>query len=311
MKQCNICSSPREAKFLSKVSLVFSTEYDLVECPECGVISFDPLPSGGELARFYSGEYFNFSRWHDEAKGLMYARKLSGIKLKGKFLDVGSALGFFIYGIKQNSQWDVYGVEFGDAAVKYAKAELGLDVRRGEIQDAGFPDKFFDYVHVNNVLEHVRDPKTMLIECRRILRDDGYFFLSVPNGFNDSRNIIDFYNSEKLPSRSPNGHIFFFPKQTLLKLFSETGFEIISKKTGSLKRGLRNTGFLSKKKNWKNDYFPKNSPEVIKETQIVISDKKKYPDIYYKYRYLQSKLHDIPGLHNFGLDFLFLLRPSQ
>ena len=310
MNQCPLCKNFETKLFLSKVNLVYGTEYSLLECPECGVIYFDPMPSEEELERFYSGSYFNFSRWHDEAKGYLYAKKLTKIKNEGNFLDVGSALGFFIYGIKQNSNWNVFGVEFGNDAVVYSTNELGLNVKQGEIQNAGYPDKFFDYIHVNNVLEHVRDPKALLLECKRIIKNDGYFFLSVPNGFNDSRNIIDFYNSEKLPAKSISGHIYFFQKQTLLKLFKEIGFEIVNKKTGSIKRGMRNIGYLPKKKNWKKDYFPKTSPEDIKETKIIISDKKEYSDLYYKYRYVQSKFHDIPGLYNFGLDFILLLHPK-
>jgi hypothetical protein len=78
----------------------------------------------------------------------------------------------------------------------------------------------------------------------RILKKDGLVFLSVPNGYNDSRNIIDFYNKNKKVAKSTSGHIFFFQKETFKLLFEKTNLEVLSKKSGSIKRGLRNIGIL-------------------------------------------------------------------
>ncbi|MGB2957298.1 MAG: class I SAM-dependent methyltransferase [Bacteroidota bacterium] len=292
------------------MTLVFGTEYDLLQCAHCRAACFNPLPTIDDLDRFYSASYYNFDRWREEAKGSIYARKLKRLKKTGTFLDVGCAAGFFINGIDKNSDWDVYGVDFGAAAIRHARETLGLDVVQGDLRDAEYPDQFFDYIHINNVLEHVLDPVSLLEECRRIIKPNGQLFLSVPNGHNDSRNLIAFYEGERLPARSVSGHIFFFARDTLLMLFERMGFAIERKKTGSIKRGLRNVGYLSRKKRWKEDYFPRDSPEVEAIPEIVISPKK-YPELYYRYRYIQSQLHDIPGLHDFGLDFIFLLRPHS
>jgi len=264
---CPVCKNDQEKLFLCKVSLVLGFEYDLVECQNCGVIYFDPLPTVDQLNRFYSASYYNFNRWHDEAKGKIYAKKLTKLKKNGRFLDVGCSTGFFINAIKNNSSWEVYGVDFGQDAVQFAREKLHLDVERGNLQDAAFPDRYFDYIHLNNVLEHVPDPLSLLKECKRIVKPGGTFFLSVPNGKNDSRGLIDFYQSEHIPARSVNGHIFFFPSKTLLTLFAEIGFTVKSRKTGSIKRGLRNSGLLRKKKNWKQQYFPQE-PNTRKKKRV-------------------------------------------
>jgi len=104
LDSCPICKSENEKIFLSKVNLVFGTEYDLLECINCGVIYFNSLPTITDLNKFYSASYYNFNRWNDEGKGAVFAKKLTKLKKKGKFLDVGCATGFFINGIKQNSQ---------------------------------------------------------------------------------------------------------------------------------------------------------------------------------------------------------------
>ncbi len=307
---CPICKSRDEKQFLCKVNLVNQTEHDLIECSHCGVIYFNPMPTDEQLQRFYSPDYFNFNHYQDEAKGAQCAKRLMSIGERGKFLDIGCALGYFICGIKWHSDWEVYGIEHSKEAVRFACQKLRLDVKQGELQDVGFPDQFFDYIHMNNVLEHLRNPVGLLKEVRRIIKNDGRLFLSVPNGYNDSRNLIHFYQTEFGPAKSPNGHIYFFPKRTLLTLFNQIGFKIKNKKTGSIKKGLRNIGYLPKKKNWKEEYYPVESNNRKETSEIILSDQKRYPDFYYRYRTFQSRFHDIPGLHKFGLDFIFILRPS-
>jgi len=310
MTICHICKDNSSKKLLAKVNLIFGTEYDLVECLNCGVIYFEPMPTVSELSIFYSGSYYNFDKSREEGKGMAFAQRLKRWKANGKFLDVGCATGFFINGIKKHSNWEVYGTDFGESAVRFAREQLGLNVVQGDLADARFPDEFFDYVHVNNVLEHVLNPISLLEECRRIIKPDGIFFLSVPNGFNDSLDLIDFWKQEKMPARSKSGHIFFFPARTLLMLFKQVGFEVETRKTYSLKRGFRSIGYLPRKSNWKKDYFPRQSPEEVISPEVRIPDqKKKHSDFYYKYRFVQGNLTMLPGLHKFGLDFLFILKP--
>lgn len=311
MNSCPVCTDNTSKRFHAKVNLIFGTDYDLVECMHCGVMYFDPMPTVVELSQFYSGSYYDFDKSREEGKGMAFARRLMRWKPTGKFLDVGCATGFFINGIRTHSNWEVYGTDFGESAVRFARENLGLNVVQGDLDAAAFPDAFFDYVHVNNVLEHVLTPVVLLKECRRIIKPDGVLFLSVPNGFNDGLDLIDFWKEEKKPARSKNGHIFFFPSQTLLMLFDKIGFEIEAKKTYSLKRGFRSIGYLPRKSGWKMDYFPRESPEKATITEITIPpQKKKHSNFYYKYRFAQGNLQMIPGLYKFGLDFLFILRPK-
>lgn len=306
---CPICSDTLSKKFLSKVNLIYGTEYHLVECYHCGGIFFDPLPTTEQLATFYSAAYYDFDPWREQGKGMAFARRLSAWKTTGRLLDVGCATGFFIYGIKNHSQWEVVGTDFGESAIRFAKEKLGLNVFHGDLAEIHFPDEYFDYIHVNNVLEHVPNPVSLLSECRRILKSDGIFYLSVPNGAVDSRDLIDFYTEEQLPARSKQGHIFFFQKKTLLYLFEKFGFTVIKAETYSIKRGLRSIGILPRKTDWKKDYFPRTEPESLHlHSEVTIPNKKKHSDFYYRFRFVQGNLQHVPGLHNVGLDFLFLLK---
>lgn len=307
--KCLICGDEKEKIFLCHVCLNFNSKYDLVECADCGVIFFQPLPSRAELELFYSASYYDFERHKNEGKGMAFARKYLRYKKTGKFLDIGCATGFFINGIRQNTDWEVYGVDFGKAAVNFAKETLKLNAFQGDVTELNFPSDYFDFIHINNVLEHVLNPVGVLKECRRMVKTDGIMYLSVPNGFVDSRDLIAFYRSEKQPARSKSGHIFFFPARTMLKILEETGFLIEKTHTYGIRRGLRSLGLYPRKGSWKSPYFPKKQTESGNQTAAVI-EKKKHSDFYYRYRFAQLNLKMLRGLHKFGLDYQFILRPK-
>jgi ubiquinone/menaquinone biosynthesis C-methylase UbiE len=46
-----------------------------------------------------------------------------------------------------------------------------------------FPNNHFDIVILKDILEHVYDPIKILNEAKRVLKDDGYIVLSLPNHF--------------------------------------------------------------------------------------------------------------------------------
>lgn len=292
---------------LCQATLTVEPSYDLVECPACGVIFLDPLPTVEALATFYGPTYYDFDRWREEGKGCAFARRLVRWRPTGHLLDVGCATGFFIDGIRNHSRWSVYGTDIGASAVRFARESLGLDVSLGDVADARFPAAFFDYVHVNNVLEHVRDPLSLLAECRRVIRPDGIFFLSVPNGLADVGDLVEFFRTEGRPARSKKGHIFFFPARTLVALVDRMGFRITKAKTYSWKPGLRSLGVLPRRSNWKKDYYPRTSPGSEVTHDAVPPSSRRPPSLYYEYRYLQNQLKMLPGLHRFGLDFMLLM----
>jgi 2-polyprenyl-3-methyl-5-hydroxy-6-metoxy-1,4-benzoquinol methylase len=308
---CPICAGGNSPALLARVNLIRGPDHDLVQCPDCGVIHFEPLPTADELEQFYAASYFNFDRSREQGNGMAFASRLRRMRAAGRLLDVGCATGFFIDGIRKRSSWQVYGVDFGESAVRFARDELGLEVAHGELVDVRYPEAFFDVIRINNVLEHVRDPLGMLRECRRIIRPNGRLLLSVPNGFNDSRELIAFHREEGRPARSHKGHIFFFPAPTLLRMFDNSGFVPAQKKTHGFKRGLRNLGVLPRKKHWKRAYeLPAEDGREAASREVAVADTRSRPAVYYRFALARDQLTMIPGLHRSGLDFMLLLEPA-
>lgn len=99
---------------------------------------------------------------------------------QGSLLDVGCGNGQFLQNMK-NLGWEVKGVEIDERAVTTARKFLGLDVISGTLENAQFPDNFFDIVTVSHVIEHLYDPINFLGECRRVLKPGGKLVLLTPN----------------------------------------------------------------------------------------------------------------------------------
>ncbi|MBI4719983.1 MAG: class I SAM-dependent methyltransferase [Chitinivibrionia bacterium] len=314
MNACPVCGSMSGSPPRARICLGLDAVFELVECALCGCFFCDPLPTGEQLARCYSASYYDFDPRREEGKGMAFARRLSRIRGAGAILDVGCAAGFFINGIKMRSQWEVYGIDFGESAVRYAREELNLNVRCGELAEADYPARSFDYIHVNNVLEHVRDPVGLLAACKRMLKHDGILHLSVPNGANDVLGLLEFHRQEDRPAFSHKGHICFFPARTLLRMIEAAGFTAVRARTHGFKRGMRNAGILPKKRNWKASHEPRNPAPggAPGEDGGRISPPvgRAHSELYYRWRLSMDYLKMAPGLHRFGLDFLLLLKHS-
>jgi SAM-dependent methyltransferase len=305
---CPICRTDNQASFLAKVVLNGTEEFALKECRRCRVRYLDPMPDDRQLAHFYLPRYYGGDWYKQLGKGMAFARReLSGLA-PGLFLDVGCSLGHFIEGIRRHSQWKVAGVEWSHESVRFACTQLGLDVREGELADCGFESASVDYLHVNNVLEHVRDPLGFLRECRRTLRPGGTFCLSVPNGWVDSRSLIAFYRQEKRAGRSKDGHLFFFHQKALLSLLGQCGFQLRRSYSFGIRRGLRVLGLYPRWRRWKDVY----EPYLVSDSggdnpPITLAPARKRPDWYYYYRFEQARLKCLPGLYAFALDFRLYL----
>jgi len=126
-----------------------------------------------------------FSRLHKISfLGLIYKRfflspvlYLCARRFGKRIIEIGSGTGSGVLGTFPKR---VQGLEINPISVEYCRA-AGLNVRL--IGDDGtFPvaDGAFDVCVLDNVLEHIDDPRRTLDECYRITRDCGGLIVSVP-----------------------------------------------------------------------------------------------------------------------------------
>jgi ubiquinone/menaquinone biosynthesis C-methylase UbiE len=101
---------------------------------------------------------------------------------RGRLLDMGCGLGYFVQAAGRHSGWDAHGYEISPAAVQYAREVLKLEnVNCGRLEDAGFPAESFDIVTLWDVLDHIPRPDPVLRRCQALLKPGGLLFIRTPN----------------------------------------------------------------------------------------------------------------------------------
>jgi len=200
--------------------------FRLVRCRGCGMV-YLPEKSVLEMQN-YGKEYFTncneyVQRWnefHTAFENLV--GKIRRRKNDGHLLDVGTGIGSLMAVASENG-FRVSGVEYSPWASDFARAEKGLEVFTGTLEEARFPGETFDVVVLNHVLEHLERPGETLREVRRILKRDGVLVIGVPN----IESIMACLLGARWYSLKPGEHVWHFSPATLCRLVRETGFEVI------------------------------------------------------------------------------------
>ncbi len=158
--------------------------FQLVQCNNCGLIYLNPRPTKKEMGKFYPQEYYGnqnlVARNYVKLLQIMKIRKIMKYKKEGQVLDIGCGDGTLLLHFKEKG-WDTYGVDISGPAHRLTRDKLKQNIFNCELKDCHFPDRYFDVITLNHVLEHVMNPNDELREIYRILKNDGILFLSVPN----------------------------------------------------------------------------------------------------------------------------------
>lgn len=219
--RCAICGADAVRElFWGKDRLVGKPgQFRLVKCLRCSLVYLNPRPTRNALADFYPHEYPPFQavshdpvrphsrvrRWVKAWAVRWYTRGLDfeppqvretlariedfpphftfgffPTKRHGRLLDVGCGSGLYLHAF-QKLGWNAHGVEISARVAEATRRALGLNVITGALEEAKFPDAYFDVVTLIHVLEHLSDPVGTLREVCRILKKDGLVVMAVPN----------------------------------------------------------------------------------------------------------------------------------
>ena len=198
-------------------------------CPACGVECIYPQPNAESLARLYGEQYDAWRVKEAEAavKGMRqaaFARSLAalGYLPSGtRLLDCGAATGFLVELAKAQGI-DAYAIELSHSGAEACRRIIGADhVYEGEVQKATFsanPENCFDVITMFDFIEHVRDPRAVLLWACAHLRVGGSLLLITPRVDSLSRQVMRrwwfHYHIE---------HLWYFSLAGLTLLLDEVG----------------------------------------------------------------------------------------
>ena len=146
-----------------------------------------------------------------------------------RVLDVGCGSGRFGRLVKQERGAEVWGVELSARACREAENCLDRVVNAEFGESLALPQKAFDAVVFNDVLEHMASPWAALEFAKKLLTETGVVVASIPS-------IRHFPTLWKLVVRKEwryqeagtldRTHLRFFTRQTIEELFLDTGYRI-------------------------------------------------------------------------------------
>lgn len=249
-KYCDICGEEYIGAFYGKGS-----KYQILQCPNCDLIWSDPLTTEDfkdTIDSDYWAEdvYLREENTQKERfrKQLKKVFKLDKNIKNKKILDIGSGLGFFL-DVCEEYELTAEGCDINQNAVNYCNRNK-LRSKVGKI-DSSYKDDSFDVIFAFNLIEHLPHPKEFLLECKRILKDEGLLILETPTQnslFHKFARLGDKLTGYKLNyyGVNTNGHIHKFCDKTFRKL-KDIGFEIIlnEKINSPINEILGKTAYLS------------------------------------------------------------------
>ncbi len=133
--------------------------------------------------------------------------------------DIGASGGVFLKGLQEKGYTNLTAVDIDNYLqddVKQAFGFVGLDLNFEKFPTA---DKSLDVVTCLSVMEHLENPFHLAREVHRILKDDGLFIMSIPNGFHIWSKLSFLLHGELTDWREDNAHITFLTKAVFKKSF--------------------------------------------------------------------------------------------
>lgn len=216
--------------------------YAVEECISCGHMSTTPPLTEADLPGLYSRYYprreVDFASLEHEAhlatKPMAgFRRWFAGTDNQGhylarrgeKVLDVGCGSCLSLLEMRQMGV-ECWGVE-ADPNVKAIADHYGLQVHIGNVYDLPFHDVTFDLIVLNQVIEHVPDPRAMLEEIHKRLAPGGRVILAFPNSGSIHRKLWK--------DRWINWHIPYhqnhFNRASIKRLAEAAGYSVDSSRT--------------------------------------------------------------------------------
>ncbi len=233
---CPVCLNPVTAPALVGTDFLFestSKTFTLYSCEACRCLFLHPMPDSREIERFYPADYWWNARRSGGLKKLESVYRKLALRDHIAFitkaagnrgvdvLDVGCGSGTLLGLLKQRG-FRVNGLDFSAEAAAIAKAENGVDVAVGSLEEAHFPAESFDVVTLFHVMEHVTNPRLVLAEVSRVLKPNGVAILQVPN--------IESWQFKIFGARwyglDIPRHVIDYSRNSMLKLLADSGFVV-------------------------------------------------------------------------------------
>lgn len=220
--ECNLCGQNNTELLWVKKG------HNVVQCRNCALVYVDPRPNQAEIKNLYNHDYYKDSEKETIIEGNLQRQRfrdqlkqIERYKDRARLLDIGCGVGYFLE-IAENNGWETWGIEPSDLACSEARKKT-KNIIQGNIEDAQYPENFFDVMTMWKLVEHLDNPLLTLKKIHRILKTNGMLVIETPNFASPEAKRL----KEKWRHMNPSIHLYYFTPSTLSKLLKESGFSIL------------------------------------------------------------------------------------
>jgi SAM-dependent methyltransferase len=228
---CGICGSELGAPKFMAYDKNFSTTdrvFKIIECHTCGVSQTLPSPDFAELIHYYPHTYYPtgpasemYYKNHIERFQIDKLKMIQTYYQSGKLLDIGCGVGHFIR-TAINNGYEAEGVEFSEIAAAVGREQWNLQIVSGDFLSDQFNSESFDIITMWQVLEHLRQPREVLLKVHHLLKPGGLLVIAVPNFSSIQARIFrnHWYHLD-VPR-----HLFHYSPESLVKILDTCNFHV-------------------------------------------------------------------------------------
>lgn len=182
--------------------------------------------------RHFNATAEDYSNTHDgRFVQPMYAALISELEeiSSGRLLDIGCGNGDFFELIKDKGL-ELHGVDLAENMVRVARQRYGAiaEIILADAENLPYQDGMFDIIICNASFHHYTNPKAVLAQMRRVLKDNGMVLIGDPWLPQPLRGLMNYFTKY-----SHEGDYHFYGKKEMKILMAECGLELISsRRTG-------------------------------------------------------------------------------
>lgn len=270
---CQVCGSVDAAPHITTNDYVTKEQFTVYSCGKCGICFTWPQPS--DIDRYYPASYRRYIApltWLLRVIYRLHVKKWVGeLGKSGRALEIGCGSGWMMKALHDQG-WQVIGLERNKDEAEFASAATGLQILSCSIDE--IKQSEYDLILLFNVLEHMRDPRTVIRQCSRLLKENGTIIIGTHNFTSWQARITgQYWISLDVPR-----HFTHFSPRSLATLLNSEELEIVSTKYVSwvydpycwIQSFLNYFGFGQNfltntlmKKNWRNILTPSSFAMII------------------------------------------------
>lgn len=215
-----------------------SNEFEIWQAFPSMLVYLKNRPRASEFSQIYPADYEPYRFDHlplivRKARDKVQAMKVKRIDRLAKegasVLDLGCGGGKLLTLLADHSRrnFNLWGVDLSASPGMEVARAKGVRFFIGLVEDFQ-PEKKFDVIILNQVIEHFADVRGLLAHCRRLLNQNGLLFIETPN--TDS---LDFklFRSRYWGGYHIPRHFYIFNHENVKQILEESEFQVVERES--------------------------------------------------------------------------------